>query len=49
MTEDEMVEWHHQFNEHEFEHTLGIGDGRGRLACCSPYGCKGSGTTEQLN
>ena len=25
--EDKMVGWHHQFNEHEFEHTLGDGDG----------------------
>ena len=23
MTKDEMVEWHHQFNGHEFEQTLG--------------------------
>ena len=23
MTEDDMVEWHHQLNGHEFEHTLG--------------------------
>ena len=27
MTEDEMVGWHHQVNEHEFEQALGIGDG----------------------
>ena len=24
MTEDEMVEWHHQLNGHESEQTLGI-------------------------
>ena len=35
MTEDEMVGWHHQFDEHESEQTLGIGDGQGSLACCS--------------
>ena len=29
MTEDEMVGWHHQFNGHEFEWTLGVGDGQG--------------------
>ena len=23
MTEEEMVGWHHQVNEHEFEQTLG--------------------------
>ena len=27
MTEDEMVGWHHQLNGHEFEQTLGDGDG----------------------
>ena len=26
-TEDEMVGWHHQLDEHEFEQALGIGDG----------------------
>ena len=33
-----MVGWHHQFNEHEFEQTLGDGKGQGSLACCSPWG-----------
>ena len=28
MTEDEMVGWHHQLNEHEFEQTLGDMKGR---------------------
>ena len=27
-TEDEMVEWHHQLNGHEFEQTLGNNEGR---------------------
>ena len=49
MTEDEMVGWHHQLNGHEFEQTLGDGEGQGSLACCSPWGRKESGTTEQLN
>ena len=49
MTEDEMVGWHHQLNEHEFEQALGVGDGQGSLACCSPQGCKESDMTEQLN
>jgi len=28
---------------------LGVGDGQGGLACCSPWGCKESDTTEWLN
>ena len=36
MTEDEMVGWHHQLNEHEFEQTPGDGGGQGSLAGCSP-------------
>ena len=28
---------------------LGVGDGQGALACCSPWGCKVSDTTERLN
>ena len=28
---------------------LGVGDGQGGLACCSPWGHKESDTTEQLN
>ena len=35
-TEDEMVGWHHQLNEHEFEQTPGDGEGQGSLVCCSP-------------
>ena len=49
MTEDEVVGWHHWLNGHEFEQVLGVGNGQGNLACCSPWGCKESGTTEQLN
>ena len=36
MREDEMVGWHHQFKGHEFEYALGVGDGQGGLARCSP-------------
>ena len=32
-TEDEMVGWHHRLNGHEFEQTLGCGEGQGSLAC----------------
>jgi len=49
MTEDEMVAWHHRLNGHEFEQALGVGDGQGGLACCSPCGHKELDTTEQLN
>ena len=31
MTEDEMVGWDHQVDEHEFEKALGISDGQGSL------------------
>ena len=48
-SEDEMVEWHHSLDGHELEQALGDGDGRGSLACCSPWGLKESDTTEQLN
>ena len=49
MTEDEMVEWHHQLNGHEFEQALGVGEGQGTPACCSPWSWKESDVTEQLN
>ena len=39
-TEDEMVEWHHWLNRHEFEQTLGESEGQGSMMCCSPWGCK---------
>ena len=48
-TEDETVGWHHQLDGYEFEHALGVSDGQGSLACFSPWGCKESDTTEQLN
>ena len=44
-----MVGWHHQFNGDEFEQALGVGNGQGSLACCSPWDCKESDMTEQLN
>ena len=44
-TEDEMVGWHHRLNGHEFEQTLGDGEGQESLACCSPWGRKESDTT----
>ena len=44
-----MVGWHHQLNRHEFEETPGDGEGQGSLVCCSPWGCKESDMTLQLN
>ena len=44
-----MVEWYHRLNGHEFEQTLGDGDGQGTLACCSPWGHKELDMTEQVN
>ena len=43
MKEDEMVGWC------EFEQVLGVGDGQGSLACCSPLSHKESDMTEGLN
>ena len=34
---------------HEFEQAPGVGGRQGSLACYSPWGCKESNTTEQLN
>ena len=49
VTEDERVGWHHRFNGHEFEQTLGDSEGQGSLACCNPWGHKESDTTARLN
>ena len=44
-TEDKIIEWHHQLNEHEFEQTPGDGEIQGNLACCSLWGHKELDTT----
>ena len=44
-TEDDMVGWHHQFSGHEFEQTLGDGEGQGSLVCCCPWSGKELDTT----
>ena len=49
MAEDVIVGWHQRLDGHEFEQTLGVGDGQGSLMCCSSWGHKESDTTEQLN
>ena len=41
-----MVEWHHRLNGHEFEQTLGVGDGQGSLAGSSPWDRKDLDMTE---
>ena len=43
-----MVEWHHQFNGHEFKQTPGDSEGQGRLASYSSWGLKESEMTEYL-
>ena len=45
LTEDEMVGWHYQLNQHELEQILGDSEGQGSLACCSPWGQRKSDTT----
>ena len=49
VTEDEMVEWHHWLNGHEFEKTAGDGEGQGSLVCCGPWGHTELDMTEQLS
>ena len=44
-----MVGWHHRLSRHGFEQTPGDSEGQGSLMCCSPWGCKESDTTLQLN
>ena len=48
-TENEMVGQHHQLNGDELEQTPGDSEGQGKLACYSPWGCKESDMTQQLN
>ena len=50
-TEDDMVGWQHWLNGHEYEETLGDGEGQGRLWCCILWGCKSRHNlaTEQQN
>ena len=48
-TEDEIAEWHHRLDGHEFEQAPGVGDGEGSLVWCSPWSPKVSDMTELLN
>ena len=40
VAEDDMVRYHHQLNEDEFEQTPDDSEGQGSQAFCSPWGCK---------
>ena len=44
-----MVGWHHWPDGHEFEQTLGDGEGQRSLVCCSPWARKELDMTERLN
>ena len=48
-TEKKMVGWHHRLNGHVVEQAPGNGEGQVSLACCSPWDCKESDMTGQLN
>ena len=48
-TEDELVEWHHWLDGHEFGLGPGVGDRQGSLAGCSLQGHKELDRTEWLN
>ena len=41
-------EWLYWLSGHESKQTLGDVEGQGSLACCSPWGCRESDTTERL-
>ena len=47
--EDKMAGRQNWLNGHEFEWTLGVGDGQGGLACCGSWGHKESDMSEWLN
>jgi len=49
MTEDEMAGWRLRLKGYEYEQVPGDSEGQGSLACCSPWRCKESDTTERLN
>ena len=47
--EDEIVGWHHQLNEHEFEQALRDGEGERSLGCCISWGHKEWDRIDWLN
>ena len=46
MTEEGMVGWPHRLNGHEFDQTVGDGEGQGNIMCCDSWGHKELDTTE---
>ena len=48
MREYQVVWWHHQLIEHDFEQVPWDVEGQGSLVCCSPWGRKESDVTDQL-
>ena len=48
-TEDDMAGWHHRLDGHEFQWTLGVGDGQGGLVYWDSWDLKDSDTTKWLN
>ena len=44
-TEEEILEWHHRLDGHEFQQTQGDSEGQGSLEGCSPWGHKESAVT----
>ena len=48
-TEDEIVGWYYQLDGHEFEWTLGVGDGQVNLVWFSPWGHNEWDMTEWQN
>ena len=44
VTEDKIVEWHHQLNGCKFKQTLGDTEGQGSLRCCNPWGSQRLGS-----
>ena len=49
VTEAEMVEWHHQFNDYELRQTARDGEGPEGLVHSSPWDHEESNTTKWLN
>ena len=45
--QDEMIQWYHWLNGHEFEQAPGDGEGQESLVCYSALGRKESDMTEQ--
>ena len=45
----QRMRWLHGITDLSDEQAPGVGDGQGSLLCCSPWGCKESDTTKQLN